>query len=230
MWNISYVTKNKLHNRIPALLWDDFGAHSNKARTQHNRAWDSFKGDFNVLGTRLGVLIATMVSPTEPTQQLQEKYTHEVWVYSRGKAKYDRFYAVQDYKGFRAKRRKHWIDDFPFWNIPKEVFIEYDQIRQELADEVLLSIKDTLVDNDIERVTKKLAPSDLQLRQLIQDTGPVYYKKVYDDFGKPLGKKVLTRLKARGIISPMRDSSGYTRYDMNEIGFEIIRKQSVATE
>lgn len=73
-----WPTRNGLHNRIPALLWDDFGAHSNKARTQHDRSWETFKGGFDVLGTRLGVLIATMVSPNEPTAQLQEKYSHEL--------------------------------------------------------------------------------------------------------------------------------------------------------
>lgn len=119
---------------------------------------------------------------------------------------------------------------FLFYKIPKEVFIEYDQMRQQLADEVLLSIEDTMIDSHIDNVTRKLATSDLQLMQLIQDTGPVCYKKVYDDFGKPLGKKILTRLKSRGIISPLRDRSGYTRYDVNEIGFEIIRKQENIVE
>lgn len=30
-----------------------------------------------LLGTKIGVLLVNMVSPKSPTQQLQEKYTHE---------------------------------------------------------------------------------------------------------------------------------------------------------
>ena len=41
-------TLNKLHMRIPILLYDDWGAHSNKAETQYDRAWDIFKGGFDV--------------------------------------------------------------------------------------------------------------------------------------------------------------------------------------
>ncbi len=68
-------TLNRLHLRVPALNWDDFGAHSNKAVTQYDEAWDHFKGGFDVLGTKLGVLVATMVDPLEPTFQIANKYT-----------------------------------------------------------------------------------------------------------------------------------------------------------
>jgi hypothetical protein len=66
-------TRNGLHMRVPLLIWDDFGAHSNKAKTQHERGWDTFKGAFDTLGTKLGVLLANMVNPTEPTQQTSKQ-------------------------------------------------------------------------------------------------------------------------------------------------------------
>lgn len=221
-----WPTKNNLHMRIPALLWDDFGAHSNKASTQHDLAWDKFKGGFDVLGTRLGVIMATMIEPTEPTQQLQNKYTHEIWVYERGRAKYDRYHAQQDYKGFKTRGRKTWLDDFEFDLIPSDVFREYDQMRQALADEVLVAIEDVMVETQLDYLMKRLEPLDYQLMKMIRDYGPVYHKKVYEEFGQDQGKKVLTRLKSRGVISPVRDpDSGYSKYDMNEIGFEILRAQ-----
>jgi len=219
-----WPTRNQLHNRIPALLWDDFGAHSNKASTQHDPAWDKFKGGFDVLGTRLGILMGTMIEPTEPTQQLQNKYTHELWCYERGRAKYDRYHVQQDYRGFKVRGHKNWIDDFEFDCIPHEVFVEYDQMRQALADEVLISIEDTMVESHLNYLMKRLEAPDYQLMKLISDFGPVYHKKVYEEFGQELGKKILTRLKSRAIISPVRDpETGYSKYDMNEIGFEILK-------
>ena len=219
-----WPTRNKLHMRIPVLLWDDFGAHSNKASTQHDPAWDKFKGGFDVLGTKLGVLIATMVKPSEPTQQLQEKYTHELWVYSRGQVKYDRWHAFQDYKGFKALGQKSWEDDFEFDPIPNKVFVEYDQMRQALADEVLVSIEDTMVETQLDYLMRRLEPIDAQLMKTIKEHGPVNHDQVYKEFGKELGKKIVTRLKSRAIISPVRDSeTGYSKYDMNDIGFEILK-------
>ena len=226
-----WPTRNLLHDRIPALLWDDFGAHSNKARTQHDLAWDTFKGGFDVLGTRIGVLMATMIEPSEPTQQLQNKYTHELWVFERGWAKYDRYRAQQDYKTFRPRGHKTWIDTFEFDLIPDDVFKEYDQMRQALADEVLVAIEDTMVESHLGYLMKRLEPLDIQLMRKIRDYGPIYHKKVYEEFGQDLGKKVLTRLKSRGVISPVRDlQTGYSKYDMNEIGFEILKTLATKPE
>lgn len=132
---------------------------------------------------------------------------------------------MQDYRGFRSKGRKAWIDDFGFNQIPKEVFIEYDQMRQQLADEVLLAIENTIVDSHLTNVVRKLEPADYRLMETIKDYGPIYHQKVYDTFGKDLGKKVLTRLKSRGVISLMVDpKSGYSKYDLNEIGIQILRE------
>ena len=44
-------TLNGLHFRVPILFPDDFGAQCNKAKTQHEPAWDIFKGAFDTLGT-----------------------------------------------------------------------------------------------------------------------------------------------------------------------------------
>lgn len=84
-----WPTKNGLHNRVPVINWDDFDAYSNKAVTQYDEGWDNFKGGFDVLGTKIGVLVATMVDPLEATYQIQNKYTHEIQVQTRGVYKYD---------------------------------------------------------------------------------------------------------------------------------------------
>ena len=105
VWNISgllykmkngeperIMTLNKLHDRIPMLLYDDWGAHSNKAETQYKPAWDVVKGAWDVLSTKVAVIFASMVDPTEPTFQLMNKYTHEVVISERGVYKLDKVY------------------------------------------------------------------------------------------------------------------------------------------
>src|SRR5208283_579144 len=48
----TWPTANGLHSRVPFLLWDDMAVNGgNKAVSQHNLAFDEFKGAFDVLGT-----------------------------------------------------------------------------------------------------------------------------------------------------------------------------------
>ena len=136
-----WPTRNQLHDRIPLLIWDDFACHAGKAKTQHERSWDIFKGAFDSLGTKLGVLIANMVTPSSPTLQLTEKYSHELYVYSRSRCKYDRAKHQQDFYNFRTRKNKEWLWDFEFKEVPEDVFRQYDEMRCSLADEVLVSIK-----------------------------------------------------------------------------------------
>ena len=103
--------------------------------------------------------------------------------------------------------------------------------QQALADEVLVAIEDTMVESHLGYLMKRLEPLDIQLMKKIRDYGPIYHKKVYEEFGQDLGKKVLTRLKSRGVISPVRDlQTGYSKYDMNEIGFEILKTLATKPE
>jgi len=103
-----------------------FAAHSGKAKTQHERSWDIFKGAFDTLGTKIGVLMVNMVSPRSPTQQLQEKYTHEVWIPYKGHYKYDHVKWRQDYRGWKAQMSKDWIDEDDFDPMPMPIFKRYD--------------------------------------------------------------------------------------------------------
>ena len=160
------------HMRVPILLWDDFAAKSGKAQTQHERAWDIFKGAFDTLGTRLGVLLATMVNPRSPTEQILQKYTHEVLVEigESGKRiyKYDKCKAQQDFYGWRSRQRKHWLEEQEFGKVPLEVFAQYDEMRTSLVDEVFVSMEDAMVEDTIDRLMRRVQPIDLQLLRLIK--------------------------------------------------------------
>jgi len=127
------------HMRVPVLLIDDFAAQCGKARTQHERVWDLFKGSFDTLGTRIGVLLATMIEPTSPTQQLLLKYTHEIMVTALSPKKriykYDTCQRQQDYGGWKTRQKKDWIEEQEFAKVPLDVYKQYDEMRQSLVDE-----------------------------------------------------------------------------------------------
>jgi len=216
-----WPTKNELHMRIPVLLWDDFGAHSNKAKTQFSMAWNYFKGGFDVLGTKMGVLMATMVSPSEPTQQIAEKYTHEIWIDRRGHYKYDRWQQYQDYRGFRAKGNKKWLDEQEFTMIPFDVFKQYDEMRQALADEVLIAIEDVIADTEVPHALKKLQPTDVNLLRLIERFGEISRYRLEEEMGSSY-KEAVIRLKARNLIVPKEVSSKHYSYDMTDLGLEVL--------
>jgi len=216
-----WPTRNQLHMRIPLIIWDDYACHAGKAKTQHERSFDIFKGAFDSLGVKLGVLIANMVTPSSPTQQLVEKYSHELYVYSRGRCKYDRVKHQQDYYNFRTRQNKEWLCDFEFAEVPKDVFKQYDEMRCSLADEVLVSIKDVMAVTEVETIVKRVKPIDENLLRLIDEKGPTYSKAILEELGAE-SRKALVRLKARGLIVPRRESAHYYKYDMTDLGVSVL--------
>jgi len=220
-----WPTRNLLHDRIPLLIWDDFACHAGKAKTQHERSWDIFKGAFDSLGTKLGVLIANMVTPSSPTLQLTEKYSHELYVYSRGRCKYDKVKHQQDYYNFRTRQNKEWLCDFEFAEVPKDVFKQYDEMRCSLADEVLVSIKDVMAVTEVETILKRVKPIDMNLLRLIDEKGPTYSKAILEELGAE-SREALVRLKARGLIVPRRESAHYYKYDMTDLGVSVLEALS----
>lgn len=217
-----WPTRNLLHNRVPVLNWDDFGAHSNKAATQHNLAWDLFKGGFDVLGTKIGVLIATMVDPLEPTFQIQSKYTHEIQILGKGKYKYDKVYWQQDYKGWKPRHSKDWIETNEFDPWPMEVYKRYDEMRMSLADEVILKIEDAITESEADRILKLIQPEDIQILDFILERGPIEYHNIQGRFGKSM-KKSIVRLKARCLITPILIKGKYYRYDITDLGHDVYK-------
>jgi hypothetical protein len=216
-----WPTKNLLHHRVPILNWDDFGARSNKAETQYDQAFDLFKGGFDVIATKLGVLIVTMVDPNEPTFQLLCKYTHEIQVTDKGQYKYDKVEWQQNFHGFKTRIRKVPIEPGVFGEWPLETYKEYDQNRMSLADEVFVRIDDATIEGSLARSLKLLKPSDTKLLQLIDSLGPVSHEKAKDELGLK-GKEVITRCKARNMIMPISKGSGHYVLELTELGKQIL--------
>jgi hypothetical protein len=213
------VTK-PCHMRVPILNYDDFGAKSNKASTQHDEAWDEFKGGFDVIGRRLGVLIATMVDPTEPTFQLASKYTHELRVFGRGKYKYDEVRWEQDFKGWRTMCKKIHKDWGTFDPWPLSIYEQYDEeLREDLTDEVIQRVQDKLVETHIEVIMKRIKPTDLGVLELITQKGLLRRKT--DDY-RSIEKETIVRLKSRNLIASVRLPSQEYAYDITDLGLEVL--------
>ncbi len=224
-----WPTRNLLHMRVPLLIWEDFGAYCNKAITQHDPAWDYFKGAFDTLGTKVAVIIANMQEPTSPTQQLLIKFTHELWVHARGKCKYDQVTAHQDYRGWGSRHKKEWLQDFDFPPIEMDTFKEYDESRMSLADEVLQKVEDCIVDTHLPNLVKKMQPLDVAVMRLIYDKGMVYNKILEEEFGDTYRPCVI-RLKSRQLITPVRVKGHYYKYDITPLGVEVLKALEKQTD
>lgn len=214
-------TLNGLHERVPIIFPDDFGAQCNKAKTQHEPAWDIFKGAFDTLGTKVAVLLASMGNPSEATQQIQEKYTHEIYVDHRGHAKYDKVEWQQNYGGWQARQNKTWVHEFTFDPAPKDVYIEYDEMRLSLVDELFQQIDDAQIENEGTKVFKRLTRDDVELIEKFQLEGQISREW----FIKPENEKwkeVLKRCKARSIVVPVRHGTAYW-YDLTDFGYNMLQ-------
>lgn len=205
------------HYRIPVFIWDDFGVHSNKAITQHDSAFDEFKGAFDALGTKFAILIFTMVNPDAPTTQLQCKYTHEIFVKKRGLFKYDVVDWQQDYRGTRAKRKKDWQQEITFKRIPDLRFDPYDEMRNQLADEAIQRCEDKMSEG-IPVLLKKLDEPEITILKDIIGTGPISEsnRSKYD-------KKAIIKLKAHQLVLPVERKGHHFSLDVTNLGLDVVK-------
>lgn len=217
-----WPTKNQLHWRVPALLWDDFGAYSNKAVTQYDEAWDHFKGGFDVLATKLAVLVATMVDPLEPTYQIQNKYTHEIEVMEKGVYKYDKVQWQQDFRGWKPRTKKIFIEQNTFDPWPKEVYLQYDEMRMELCDEVFQKIEDSISSGGLNTALKMIQAQDVVVMKMIMDRGPLH-AHAFDGMDKSV-RQALVRLKSRQLVVPCPMGKNYYKYDLTSLGKQVLDK------
>jgi len=218
-----FPTNKGLNMRVPLIFVDDFGANCNKAITRYQRGWDQFKGSFDTLGTKVGVLLANMVKPNEATQQLTEKYTHEIWVHSRGKAKYDRISQQQDYKRWDSRQKKTWIAEISFPEVPDWVYKEYNAMRCALADEALYNIQETISASDLDWIMKRMQQPDKDLLTLIADNGSMHKNKLTKSMGnKKETTEALMRCKAKGLLIADRVGTRYYKYRLTGLGKDAV--------
>lgn len=208
---------NNLHSRVPFIMPDDLGAHGNKAKTQHERAWDILKGSIDTYGTQIAIWLSSMGNPDSLTEQLQSKYTHEIYVDRRGHAKYDVIEWQQNFSGWQPRRKKAWLQEFDFENVPMDVYKQYDEKRLQLVQDLNQLIKDAMVDDEAFKLLRRLERKDFELLGKLKDA-PVLRVHITDEgFGE-----VAKRCKARGLVIPTR-KPGITSYyyDITDLGLEV---------
>jgi len=221
------TTTKPTHMRVPILLIDDFASGCGKAKTRHEKSWDIVKGSWDVLGTRVGVILATMVEPTSPTSQLLLKYTGEVMVTrisdKKRIYKYDSCRREQDYSGWRARQKKDWIEEQTFQEVPLEVYKRYDEMRLSLVDEVFVSITDTMVDDTLDATLKRMSPIDYKFLRAILERGPLNAHTLKKLLGNE-GLLSATKCKARGLtISRRAKNKNYYVHDITDFGLEALK-------
>jgi len=213
------MTRNKLHNRVPIIMPDDLGAHSNKAKTQHEPAMDIFKGAIDTYGTKMTVFLSSMGLPNEITEQLCNKYTHEIYVARKGEAKYDEVDWLQNYRGWIPIQKKDWQDEFTFSAAPMDVYKQYDEQRLSLVDELNQLIRDAMIDSEAVKLIRRLEPIDIEFLELIQAKGMIHSSWFTGENEKY--KEVLKRCKARSLVTPVKTHTRY-KYDLTDFGFDIL--------
>lgn len=218
-----YSGKVGFNKRVPLLIWDDMAVHLNKAVTQHNIAVDTFKGYFQAVATDLAVLIGTMLVPTGITLQLHEIYTHEIHIPTRGVYKFDKARWQQNFRGWDTRPNKEWLESAPFFQVPSDVYKEYNLMRLELTSEAKIKIMDQLVE-EVPYIIKRLKTRDFELLETIQNRGPLKYSSIQWRF-KDGVSDMLARLKARDLIIPMRKGQMY-EYEISDLGLEVLRAKN----
>lgn len=214
------MTRNKLHDRVPLLIGDDWGANSNKAKTQHEKAWDLVKGAWDTYGTKLAVFLANMNQPDEMTLQLCNKYTHEIYLPSRGTAKYDKIDWEQNYNGWQPRHDKDWQQTFKFKAAPLDVYKQYDEMRMALVDELDILIQDAIVETEAERVIKRATAKDVELLETLNLKG-MLSKDFFNNPDRAELKESLKKAKAKGLVTTVRKGTNYW-YDLTRFGEDIL--------
>ena len=214
------MTRNKLHNRVPVLMPDDLGAGGNKAKTQHEPAWDIFKGAIDTYGTKIAVFLSSMGTPDSITCQLQSKYTHEIYVDRRGHAKYDEVDWEQNFRGWMPRRKKAWQDEFEFDAVPMDIYKEYDLHRLDLVDLLNQLIKDRMADNEALRIINRMGQKDRELLKEISQHGKLP-KNWFQMEGNGVYREVLKRCKARSLVIPVKRGTNYY-YDLTDFGQTVL--------
>ena len=215
-------TDNMRHNRVPYTIWDDGGAHGNKAKTQHEQAYDLLKGAWDTYGTQAGVVAVNMNRPDELTKQLTDKYTHEIYIPTRGTAKYDVTNWQPDYIGWTTRQKKEWLQTFDFDPVPEDVYKEYDQMRQALCDETYTLIQDAIANTNTEKTIKRLTPADIELLETINLKGAISRQWFYLPENTKLQEQ-LSGNKARGLIVATRKAGTQSYYyELTDFGINIL--------
>ena len=209
-----------LHNRVPFLIGDDWGANGNKAKTQHEKAWDLVKGAWDTYGTKLACFFANMNLPDEITLQLCNKYTDEIYIEERGKAKYDHICWEQNYGGWAPRHNKDWRQTFYFPEVPQDIYKQYDEMRMALVDELNVLVQDAIAETEVDKIIKRSTPKDMELLETINLRGPIS-KDWLNNPDRAELKEAAKKARARGVLLAEPRGTNYW-YDLTQLGLDVL--------
>jgi len=166
--------------------------------------------------------MGSMGTPSGATQQLQEKYTHEIYVDKRGHGKFDEVNWRQDFYGWKSNQNKGCLYDFNFdISVPLDIYKRYDEMRMSLVDDLIQQIEDSQIENEGTRIFQRLNDKDVELIELLHQKGSFSN----DWLHRPDNEhyiEAFKRLRGRGIIIPVLHGSAYW-YDLTDFGFNMLQ-------
>ncbi|MGD0071390.1 MAG: hypothetical protein ABSB71_07940 [Candidatus Bathyarchaeia archaeon] len=221
--------RHRLHNRIPMLIGDDWGAQGNKAKTRDEPAWDLLKGAWDTYATKISCVFVSMNQPDEITKQLASKYTHELYLPTRGIAKYDSVGWNQNFYGWQPYQDKDWKQSFEFDEVPLDIYKRYDEQRMSLVDELNIAIEDKIIENDLERTIKRMIPGDYDLLQTIYQEGPMSEYDIKNTNDPETIKEAIKRCRARNLLVTVRGAGSHYKQDLTNLGLEILKVKHLQT-
>ena len=222
--------KKKYHYRVPLSLYDDMASWLNKAATKNDPMMDSFKQYLPTIGTHLGILLGTMDRPENLTQQLVLKYDIDILVSTRGKFKADKVAWMKDYYGWKPIHHKRHIVYGEFYEVPEDVYRQYDERRMSLSEELRESILDNMMRSK-SWIMKMLDEEDLIILRIIKDTGTPTPSVIIKRVGNEIyNRDRIQKLRRLGLVFPVyMDKNGKVmspygtlRYTLTDFGLRIL--------
>jgi len=217
------------HRRVPVTIWDDIGAHGNKASKRDDKEFDIFKGAIDTLRTKAAVVIITCNHPSALTEQIRSKITHEIVLQGKvenfiGKAKYDVARWLPDYYGHRSIIRKSYRSKFKFdvRKVPVEKYTEYNALRENLVDELFQSMLDKAEETSLNRIVSKMTEEDFELLHYIfiarqkGDLG-IPRKRFYDTY-KEYQPNLLKATTRSLVVSVRKQGTDQYYYQLTDFG------------
>jgi len=98
-----------------------------------------------------------------------------------------------------------------------------------LVDELNIMIKDKIIENDLNRTIDRMIPIDYTILQMIMQKGPIGDTEVRKSEQPDEFKETLKRCRARNLVVPVRCAGSHYKYDITNLGMEILKVKDFST-
>ncbi len=219
---------DKIYDRVPILMADDSGSINNKSITQSDESFNFLKGGLDLWGTRLSNLWHTMNQPSELTAQINQKYTCEMYIETRGIAKFDTCKWRPNYHGWVPNQTKKWKHTFPYEKVPSDVYQQYAGMRDEWIDYINQQYNDRQAETLINKLIERSEPIDYEYLEIFKKFSPLSSYQVETTY--KMDMEVVKRLKHRNLLNTTANLTKHYDYDISNLGLELLKAKTITDD